>query len=131
VHDCKVAQRCIEAPPPSAKLVADKGHDSQALREWLEERGTEPVIPPRKNRKIQYDYEKAVSSSATCGANVLPLQGLAPYRRPFRSQPQKLYGRHLLYRRHTVAVASPDHKLNTKNCGGVIPFCSDHDSVKG
>jgi transposase len=33
---------------------------TQALREWLEERGTEPVIPPRKNRKIQYDYDRAV-----------------------------------------------------------------------
>ena len=25
VHDCKVAQRCIEAMPPAAELVADKG----------------------------------------------------------------------------------------------------------
>lgn len=46
--------------PPSAELVADKGYDSQALREWLEARGTRPVIPPRKNRKIQYDYNKAI-----------------------------------------------------------------------
>jgi transposase len=44
--------------PPSAELVADKGYDSQALREWLEARGTQPVIPPRKNRKIQYEYDK-------------------------------------------------------------------------
>ncbi|WP_445488948.1 IS5 family transposase [Rhodopseudomonas sp. RCAM05734] len=60
VHDCRVAQLCIEAMPPSAELVADKGYDSQALREWLVERGTEPVIPPRKNRKIQYDYDRAI-----------------------------------------------------------------------
>ncbi len=42
-----------------AELVADKGYDSQELREWLEERGTRPVIPPRSNRKVQYDYDKA------------------------------------------------------------------------
>jgi transposase len=30
------------------------------LREWLSERGTQPVIQPRKNRKIQYDYDKAI-----------------------------------------------------------------------
>lgn len=60
VHDCKVAQLCIEAMPPSAELVADKGYDSQALREWLVERGTKPVIPPRKNRKIQYGYDRAI-----------------------------------------------------------------------
>lgn len=60
VHDCKVAQRCIEAMPPSAELVADKGYDSKPLREWLAERGTEAVIPPRKNRTIQYGYDKAI-----------------------------------------------------------------------
>lgn len=54
VHDGRVAQLCIEAMPPSAELVADKGYDSQALREWLVERGTQPIIPPRKNRKVQY-----------------------------------------------------------------------------
>jgi transposase len=46
--------------PPSAELVADKGYDSQALRVWLAERGTEPVIPPRRNRKILYDYDRTI-----------------------------------------------------------------------
>jgi transposase len=46
--------------PPVKELVADKGYDSKDLREWLEERGTVAVIPPRKNRKAQYDYDKAV-----------------------------------------------------------------------
>src|SRR3546814_19587508 len=46
--------------PPSAELVADKGYDSQALREWLEARGTQAVITPRRNRKIQYDYDKVI-----------------------------------------------------------------------
>jgi transposase len=46
--------------PPSEVLIADKGYDSKALREWLEERGTKPVIPPRKNRKVQYEYDQAL-----------------------------------------------------------------------
>ena len=46
--------------PPCAELVADKGYDSQALREWLTLRGTQPVIPPRKNRKVQYDYDRTI-----------------------------------------------------------------------
>jgi len=46
--------------PASAELVADKGYDSKALREWLAERDPQAVIPPRKNRKIQYDYDKAI-----------------------------------------------------------------------
>jgi transposase len=60
VHDCRVAQGCIAALPSSTELVANKGYDSQDLREWLEARGTEAVIPPRKNRKIQYDYDKTI-----------------------------------------------------------------------
>lgn len=60
VHDCTVARLCIKAMLPSAELAADKGYDSQALREWLIERGTEPVIPPRKNRNIQYDHDRDI-----------------------------------------------------------------------
>ena len=30
-------------------VIADKGYDSQALREHLEARGSQPVIPRRKN----------------------------------------------------------------------------------
>ncbi len=46
--------------PPAAELIADKGYDSKALRDRLEERGTSVVNPPLKNRKVQYDYDKAV-----------------------------------------------------------------------
>ncbi len=60
VHDCKVAQRCIEAMPPSAEPVTDKGRDGRELRERLEERGTGPVIPPRKNRRIRYHDDQAI-----------------------------------------------------------------------
>lgn len=60
VHDSKVARRCIEAMPPSRELVADKGYDSDELREWLAGRKTKAVIPPRKNRKVQYEYDKAI-----------------------------------------------------------------------
>jgi transposase len=39
-------------------LLADKGYDSDWFRAALTERGTMPCIPPRKNRKIQYHYDK-------------------------------------------------------------------------
>ncbi len=45
---------------PSAELVADRGCDGRELCERLEERGTGPVIPPRKNRKIRYHYDQAI-----------------------------------------------------------------------
>ncbi len=57
MHDCKVAQRCIEAMPPSAEPVTDKGRE---LRERLEGRGTGPVIPSRKTRRIRYHHDQAI-----------------------------------------------------------------------
>ncbi|MEQ9329565.1 MAG: transposase [Rhodospirillales bacterium] len=55
-----MASRVRRHERPARELVADKCYDSKALREWLEERGTTAVIPPRKNRKVQYDCDKAV-----------------------------------------------------------------------
>ena len=44
----------MDEPGPGPKvLIADKGYDSDAIREDLARRGAEPVIPPRRNRKIQ------------------------------------------------------------------------------
>ena len=59
-HDAKVAMLAINAVPPSQYLVADKGYDSNALRLWLAERGTTPVIPSKSNRKIQIEHDRAI-----------------------------------------------------------------------
>ena len=60
VHDYKVVKACITALPPSAELVADKGYDSQDLRDWLDDRGTQPVIPSRRNRRIQDNHDRTI-----------------------------------------------------------------------
>lgn len=59
-HDCKVAMLAIGAVPPSAYLVADTGYDSNALRAWLVERGTTPVIPARSNRKAPIGHDRHI-----------------------------------------------------------------------
>ena len=59
-NDHKAAVPCLDAMPPSAHLIADKGYDSAAFRDWLRKRGTTPVIPPRKSRNLQYRYDKAL-----------------------------------------------------------------------
>jgi transposase len=59
-NDMRVAKTCIEAIPPSAELVADKGYDSNDLRAWLAERGTTAVIPSKRNRKVQIDYDTTI-----------------------------------------------------------------------
>jgi len=46
------------ALPKAKSLTGDKGYDSDAFRNELMERGIEPCIPPKKNRKIQHHYDK-------------------------------------------------------------------------
>lgn len=41
-------------PGPAPKvLLGDKGYDADAILEDLEARGVEPVIPPKRSRKVQ------------------------------------------------------------------------------
>lgn len=41
-------------------FLADKGYDSDALRQDLRDRGAAPEIPTKKNRKVQYSVDKAL-----------------------------------------------------------------------
>jgi transposase len=39
-------------------LIADKGYDSDAIREVLHRAGIEPVIPSRRNRKLPAAFDR-------------------------------------------------------------------------
>ena len=56
-HDSPQAAGLIEGFEPLA-LIADKGYDADALIEALAAKGIEGVIPPKKNRVEQRDYDK-------------------------------------------------------------------------
>lgn len=44
----------MDQPGPAPKvLLADKGYDSNAIRQDLKDRGVEPIIPFKRNRKVQ------------------------------------------------------------------------------
>jgi transposase len=60
VSDFVPAQECLEAAPQAAAVIADRGYDSDELREFIKKRGAKPVIPPKKNRKVPYRYDKAL-----------------------------------------------------------------------
>ncbi len=55
--DCTQASRLIEGLTAEA-LLADKGYDTDAILEQARNQGMEPIIPPKKNRKIQREYDK-------------------------------------------------------------------------
>jgi transposase len=62
IPDVAVSMQCIGALAPTRELVADKGYDANALRDWLAERGTTAVIPPMRHRRIQFAYDKRIYS---------------------------------------------------------------------
>jgi transposase len=39
-------------------LLADRGYDANAILEQAAKQGMKPVIPPRKHRKVQRDYDR-------------------------------------------------------------------------
>jgi transposase len=47
-----------ETAPDPLIMLADKGYDSDAIRADLIQRGVDPVIPTRSNRKIQLTVDK-------------------------------------------------------------------------
>jgi transposase len=51
VHDSKAANALIKLLPESHFIIADKGYDSEAIRDKVSECGSEPVIPRRQNSK--------------------------------------------------------------------------------
>src|SRR5512141_2896511 len=57
-HDCPPAPRLIRRTKAAAKLLGDKAYDSAELRQWLNDRGTKPVIPNKSNRKQPFSFDK-------------------------------------------------------------------------
>ena len=43
---------------PAQGIIADRGYDSDAIVEVAEKKDMKVVIPPRKNRKVQREYDK-------------------------------------------------------------------------
>jgi transposase len=56
-HDSPQATRLIEAYEPHA-LIADKGYDSDQLIEAVTAKGILAVIPPKKSRLVQREYDR-------------------------------------------------------------------------
>ena len=55
--DCTQASSLIEGIT-AEHLLADRGYDSNALIEQAEQQGMKAVIPPKKNRNVQREYDE-------------------------------------------------------------------------
>ena len=58
MSDHKGAALMLPALPKAKSLTGDKGYDSDAFRKALREKGIEPCIPPKKNRKRPLPYDE-------------------------------------------------------------------------
>ena len=56
-HDLVGAEQNLNAVPVPRKLIADRAYDAKRLRDWLAERGCQPVIPPNPTRKNPHTYD--------------------------------------------------------------------------
>ena len=60
MSDYKGAALVLDSLPPAKEMLADRGYDSDWFRLALAERGIEPCIPPRRNRKETIAYDKTL-----------------------------------------------------------------------
>lgn len=51
VHDAKEAQNRIQKLPNADFIIADKGYDSEEIREQIRQKSSTPIIPRKKNSR--------------------------------------------------------------------------------
>jgi len=57
-HDLSGVEMLLSVAPLPRKLIADRAYDARRLRDWLTDRGCEPVIPPNPTRKHPHAYDR-------------------------------------------------------------------------
>jgi transposase len=60
VSDFVPAKDCLAKAPRTKHIIADRGYDSDEVRAFIRKRGAKPVIPPKKNRKVKFRYDRAL-----------------------------------------------------------------------
>lgn len=60
MSDYKGAALLLPALPKAKALPADRGYDADWFRDALKTKGIRPCISPRKNRKVQIEYDKTL-----------------------------------------------------------------------
>jgi transposase len=58
IGDVRAAAGLLSQLPPARKCAADTAYDSDALRQFLRERGTLPVIPNNPTRKCFHAFDR-------------------------------------------------------------------------
>jgi len=60
MSDYKGARLIVDALPPAGHLLADRGYNADWFRKALRDKGIEPCMPPKKDRKRKIEYDTAL-----------------------------------------------------------------------
>ena len=60
MNDFKGAALLLPAVPKARELLGDKGYDADWFRAALADRGIQPCIPSKSNRKVQIPYDRSL-----------------------------------------------------------------------
>lgn len=58
--DCRAAAALIHRLPRGALVIADRGYDTNAVRDAIAERGATPNIPPKLNRRFKPPFSRVL-----------------------------------------------------------------------
>lgn len=58
INDMTMAAELIHAAGPFKRLIADRGYDTNAIRELIAQRGAEAVIPATASRRAPLPYDR-------------------------------------------------------------------------
>jgi transposase len=62
-HDAPCGQELIQSariPKASEYCAMDKGYEGDAIRSTVKSLGLVPVVPPKSNRRVKWDYDKEI-----------------------------------------------------------------------
>ena len=58
-HDAPIGRELLKKARPKAnKLLMDRAYEDDETREIAARDGRQPVVPPKKNRKVKWEYDK-------------------------------------------------------------------------
>jgi transposase len=57
-HEAKFAKALLARHLDCKMVIADRGYDSDDIRQFLADHGIEAVIPPKRNRKTDIPYDR-------------------------------------------------------------------------
>jgi transposase len=60
MSDYKGAALMLNALPPAKTMLADRGYDADWFRQALRERGIDPCIPSKANRKLTIPHDRVL-----------------------------------------------------------------------